>query len=77
MSKPSTMSELLHSDLVCCRNIMGRYFKSSSLSIGERQRNKPKVCQFRRDKVLRKLIKIQMNYITSRATDSAGGNDTE
>ena len=63
MSKSSTIQELMGSDLAHGQALMRRYYKASSLPIGEKNINAPKVCQFRRDKVMRRLINLQLTSL--------------
>jgi hypothetical protein len=77
MSKSTTIQELLGSDLTQGKALMGRYHSSSSLSIRERQRNQPKVCSFRRDRVLRKILKIQQERLVKMFTAQPSENATD
>lgn len=60
MSKVSTIQKLTGSDMQQGHALMRRYYISSSLSLFEKTINAPKVCQFRRDKILKRLINLQL-----------------
>lgn len=68
MSKFSTIQELTGSDITQGKALMNRYHKSSSLPIMERRKNVPTVCCFRRDRVLRRLMRIEMDALLQRFT---------
>lgn len=63
MGKFSEMRDLMWADMMQNGAIHSRYWQSSSLPIVERQRLKPSPLKFRRDKVLRKLVNIEMKSI--------------
>lgn len=66
MSGFSTIQELMGSDMTEGRARMRRYWSSSSLPAREKHVNAPKLCDWRRDKVLRKLMKNEMNALSRR-----------
>lgn len=57
--KFTTAGDLLAIDLKRSTIEFNKYWKSSSLPVIDRRKNKPKVKAFRRDKVLKKLVNIQ------------------
>ncbi|MBT0720422.1 hypothetical protein HGT70_03890 [Rosenbergiella collisarenosi] len=59
MKKLSTTQDLVFHDMNQGSSIFKRYWKSSSLPARERYRNRPKII-FRRDKVLSRLLRIEM-----------------
>ncbi|MGO0144911.1 DUF7301 family protein [Citrobacter freundii] len=70
MAKFSTIQELTGSDMEQGRALMNRYWRSSSLPIREKRQNMPRLCVFRRDRVLRRLMSNEMNALVNRITES-------
>ncbi|WP_455768635.1 DUF7301 family protein [Citrobacter werkmanii] len=69
MAKFSTIQELTGSDMEQGRALMNRYWSSSSLPVREKRQNMPRLCVFRRDRVLRKLMSNEMNALVNRITE--------
>lgn len=59
MKKLSTIQDLLFHDMNQGKSIFNRYWKSSSLPARERHEKRPKLI-FRRDKILCKIIRLEM-----------------
>ena len=60
MRKFSTAEELLHADVEHYKVIINRFRKSSSLSLLERAMNRPKLPAYRRDRVLKQVLRKQI-----------------
>nr|QVB87588.1 hypothetical protein JYM95_12775 [Salmonella enterica subsp. enterica serovar Give var. 15 str. CFSAN004343] len=56
----STLADLIHADMAEDGARRNRYWKSSSLPVCERFNHRPKPKRSRRDKVLKKLMQINM-----------------
>ncbi|MFZ4362860.1 DUF7301 family protein [Citrobacter portucalensis] len=69
MAKFSTIQELTGSDMEQGRALMNRYWLSSSLPVREKRQNMPRLCVFRRDRILRKLMSNEMNALVNRITE--------
>lgn len=60
MAKYSTIQELTGADMEQGNSLHRRYWNSSSLPIRERRKHRPSLCNYRRDRVLRKIMKNEM-----------------
>ncbi|QPO98307.1 hypothetical protein GVI61_17980 [Citrobacter freundii] len=69
MAKFSTIQELTGSDMEQGRALMNRYWRSSSLPVREKRKSMPRLCVFRRDRVLRRLMSNEMNALVNRITE--------
>ena len=58
----STIAELVRADFQENIGRAKRYWSSSSLPTGERQKNAPKPRSYPRDRVLRRLVKIDNDF---------------
>ncbi|EAQ5800864.1 hypothetical protein LC76_07230 [Salmonella enterica] len=56
----STLADLIHADMAEDGARRNRYWKSSNLPVCERFNHRPKPKRSRRDKVLKKLMQINM-----------------
>lgn len=63
MAKYSTIQELTGADMEQGRALYRRYWNSSSLPIRERRNNRPSLCNYRRNRVLRKIMKNEMSAL--------------
>lgn len=66
MARPSTIQELTGADMEQGGSLMRRYWNQSSLPTREKRLNMPKLCVFRRDRVLRRLMNNEMAALASR-----------
>ncbi|EJG2384919.1 hypothetical protein AM391_RS02995 [Kluyvera ascorbata] len=66
MAKFSTIQELMGADMEQGGSLMKRYWNQSALPAREKRLNMPKLCIFRRDRVLRRLMNNEMNALASR-----------
>lgn len=66
MAKCSTIQELTGADMEQGNALYKRYWGSSSLSVREKRENRPNLCNFRRDAVLRKIMAREMEALVSR-----------
>ena len=66
MAKFSTIQELTGADMEQGGSLMRRYLNQSSLPTREKRLSMPKLCVFRRDRVLRRLMKNEMTALASR-----------
>lgn len=69
MSRFSTIQELTGSDMEHGGSLMRRYWNQSSLPVREKRLNMPKLCVFRRDRVLRRLMSNEMSALARRIAD--------
>lgn len=59
----STLADLIHADMAEDGARRNRYWKSSSLPVCERFNHRPKPKRSRRDKVLKKLMQINLRML--------------
>lgn len=69
MAKFSTIQELTGSDMEQGGALMRRYWNQSALPTREKRLNMPRLCVFRRDKVLRRLMNNEMSALASRIAE--------
>lgn len=60
MAKSSTYQELLQHDIRQWQALIWRYRKQSSLSRMEKYKHRPQPKKYHRDRVMRRIMKIQM-----------------
>lgn len=66
MSRASTVGEIVRSDMEQSGAHRKRYWQSSSLPFRERRKHRPQPCHFRRDKVLQKIMRREMEAMVNR-----------
>lgn len=70
----STLADLIHADMSEDGARRNRYWKSSSLPVCERFNHRPKPKRSRRDKVLKKLIQINMAGFVRFVSEATNGD---
>jgi len=63
MAKSSTYQELLKRDIRQWQSLIWRYRKQSSLSRMEKSKNRPQPKKYPRDRVMRRIMKLQMELV--------------
>lgn len=66
MSRASTVGEIVRSDMEQSGAHRKRYWQSSSLPFREKRKHRPQPCHFRRDKVLKKIMRREMEAMVNR-----------
>ncbi|EOD2804681.1 hypothetical protein ACJLW1_003205 [Klebsiella aerogenes] len=66
MTRVSTVGELVRSDMEQSGALRKRYWESSSLPFREKRKHRPQRCHFRRDKVLQKIMRREMEAMVNR-----------
>lgn len=66
MTRVSTVGELARSDMEHSGALRKRYWQSSSLPFRERRKHRPQPCRFRRDRVLQKIMRREMEAMANR-----------
>lgn len=70
MPRASTVGEIVRSDMVQSGALRKRYWQSSSLPFRERRKHRPQPCHFRRDRVLQKIMRREMEAMVNRLSKS-------
>ncbi|APJ59105.1 DUF7301 family protein [Escherichia coli] len=70
----STLADLIHADMSEDGARRNRYWKSSSLPACERFNHRPKPKRSRRDKVLKKLMQINMAGFVRFVSEATNGD---
>ncbi|EFA4854917.1 DUF7301 family protein [Escherichia coli] len=70
----STLADLIHADMAEDGARRNRYWKSSSLPVYERFNHRPKPKRSRRDKVLKKLMQINMAGFVRFVSETTNGD---
>jgi hypothetical protein len=70
----STLADLIHADMSEDGARRNRYWKSSSLPVCERFNHRPKPKRSRRDKVLKKLMQINMAGFVRFVSEATNGD---
>ena len=70
----STLADLIHADMSEDGARRNRYWKSSSLPVCERFNHRPKPKRSRRDKVLKKLMQINMAGFVRFVSETINGD---
>ena len=68
----STLKQLMDADIKQSNALLNRYSRSSSLPKHERKANEPHVCQYRRDRVARRLLQLDGAGMVKRLVSTAG-----
>ncbi|WP_458294584.1 DUF7301 family protein [Klebsiella aerogenes] len=66
MPRASTVGEIVRSDMEQSGALRERYWKSSSLPFRERRKCRPQPFHFRRDRVLQKIMRREMEAMANR-----------
>lgn len=66
MPRVSTIGEIVRSDMEHSGALRKRYWQSSSLPFRERRNHRPQPCRFRRDRVLQKIMRMEMGAMVNR-----------
>ncbi len=66
MTRVSTVGELARSDMEHSGALRKRYWQSSSLPFRERRKHRPQPYRFRRDRVLQKIMRREMEAMANR-----------
>ncbi|WP_432648799.1 DUF7301 family protein [Klebsiella oxytoca] len=66
MSRVSTVGEIVRSDMEHSGALRKRYWQSSSLPFREKRKHRPQTCRFRRDRVLQKIMRREMEVMVNR-----------
>ncbi|MGR7336751.1 DUF7301 family protein [Klebsiella aerogenes] len=66
MTRVSTVGELARSDMEQSGALRKRYWQSSSLPFREKRKHRPQPCRFRRDRVLQKIMRREMEAMANR-----------
>ncbi|WP_064743330.1 DUF7301 family protein [Klebsiella aerogenes] len=66
MTRVSTVGEPVRSDMEQSGALRKRYWESSSLPFRERRKCRPQPCHFRRDRVLQKIMRREMEAMANR-----------
>ncbi|MDX7436063.1 hypothetical protein [Klebsiella pneumoniae] len=66
MPRASTVGEIVRSDMVQSGSLRKRYWQSSSLPFREKRKRRPQPCHFRRDRVLQKIMRREMEAMVNR-----------
>ncbi|HHT2832378.1 TPA: DUF7301 family protein [Klebsiella aerogenes] len=66
MPKVSTVGEIVRSDMEQSGVLRKRYWQSSSLPFREKRKHRPHPCHFRRDRVLQKIMRREMEAMVNR-----------
>ncbi|HIC8950928.1 TPA: DUF7301 family protein [Klebsiella pneumoniae] len=66
MPRASTVGELVRSDMERSGALRKRYWQSSSLPFREKRKHRPQPYRFRRDRVLQKIMRREMEAMVNR-----------
>ena len=66
MPRVSTVGEIVRSDMEHSGALRKRYWESSSLPFRERRKCRPQPCHFRRDRVLQKIMRREIEAMANR-----------
>ncbi|WP_326494852.1 DUF7301 family protein [Klebsiella aerogenes] len=66
MPRASTIGEIVRSDMEQSGAHRKRYWQSSSLPFREKRKHRPQPCHFRRDRVLQKIMRREMEAMVNR-----------
>ncbi|HBZ1969539.1 TPA: hypothetical protein MHM03_15725 [Klebsiella pneumoniae] len=66
MPRASTVGEIVRSDMVQSGALRKRYWQSSSLPFREKRKHRPQPCHFRRDRVLQKIMRREIEAMVNR-----------
>lgn len=70
----TTVAGLINADLKEYSVRRQRYFESSSLSFREKLKNKPALRKYRRDRILHKIMRQDMRFVTESIAKEIAGN---
>lgn len=56
----TTAQDLIRIDIIESSNQINKYSRASSLPPIEKRKNKPEVCHYRRDRVLHRIMQLEM-----------------
>lgn len=73
----TTVSDLINADLKEYGARRQRYFESSSLSFLEKIKNKPQFRKYPRDRILHRLLRLNMNFFTKTIANDIEGIKNE